>query len=52
MLHSPVLPVVLWGRVGAALAVLGRDVAALLVRCVLVLEDMFDAVVQAVQAGL
>lgn len=42
----------LWRSVGAALAVLGRDIAALFVRCVLVLQDVLDAEVQAFQAGL
>lgn len=50
--HPPIFPFNFWRSIRAALAVLGRDVAALLVWRILVLQNVFDAELQALQAGL
>lgn len=51
-LHVPIFPVGLRSSVWAALAIFGRDVATVLVRGILVLQDVFDAEVEALEARL
>lgn len=50
--YSPIFPFHFWCSVGAALAVLGGDIAALLVRGVFVLQNVLDAELQAFKTGL
>lgn len=50
--HAPIFFLHFWCRIGAALAVLRGYIAALLVGGILVLQDVFDAEFQAIQARL
>lgn len=51
MFHPPVFPVALRGGIRAAFAVLGGHVITLFVGGIFVLQDVFDAKLQAVQTG-